>query len=240
MASQSNFSRILAERRYTLLLLALIIMALLQPLAQGMLYGVQLYDVVFGFIVLAVFVIVFERTHERWISLILALLAVVLRLASHLLDDPWRFYAVALHHVLLMVFFGLVVCVILWRIFEKQTIQSDHMIGTICGYLLAGAAWGSCYSLCEQVLPGSFRVDPKIVGRLDEEHSRRFIFNYFSLCTITGASYGDITPIRPAVASLTWLEAMFGQFYIAVVVAQLVGLRLAQAMDSGKKIETSG
>ena len=28
-----------------------------------------------------------------------------------------------------------------------------------------------------------------------------------------------------------WLEAVFGQFYVAVVVAQLVGLKLAQAVS---------
>lgn len=41
--------------------------------------------------------------------------------------------------------------------------------------------------------------------------------------------YGDITPLRPPATALAMLEAIFGQFYIAVVVAQLVGLRLAEA-----------
>jgi hypothetical protein len=40
-----------------------------------------------------------------------------------------------------------------------------------------------------------------------------------------------ITANNSPATSLTWLEAMFGQFYIAVVVAQLVGLRLAQALQ---------
>ena len=38
-------------------------------------------------------------------------------------------------------------------------------------------------------------------------------------------------PRRAAPAySLTWMEVIFGQFYMAVVVAQLVGLKLAQPM----------
>jgi hypothetical protein len=45
--------------------------------------------------------------------------------------------------------------------------------------------------------------------------------------------YGDITPIGPPAYTLTWLEVMFGQFYMAVVVAQLVGLKLAQALRGG-------
>jgi hypothetical protein len=49
--------------------------------------------------------------------------------------------------------------------------------------------------------------------------------------TLTTMGYGDITPIRHPATSLTWLEAMFAQFYITVIVAQLVGLRLAQALQ---------
>jgi hypothetical protein len=37
-----------------------------------------------------------------------------------------------------------------------------------------------------------------------------------------------VTPVR---ALATALEAVFGQFYIAVVVAQLVGLRLAKGQQ---------
>ena len=55
------------------------------------------------------------------------------------------------------------------------------------------------------------------------------MFNYFSLVTLTTMGYGDVTPVRPPATALATLEAVFGQFYIAVVVAQLVGLRLAQA-----------
>ena len=38
-------------------------------------------------------------------------------------------------------------------------------------------------------------------------------------------------PGRPARHSLTWLKMVVGQFYMAVVVAQLVGLKLAQAIS---------
>ena len=40
--------------------------------------------------------------------------------------------------------------------------------------------------------------------------------------------YGDITPVSAAARTLSWLEAMMGQFYIAVLVASLVGIRVSQ------------
>ena len=42
--------------------------------------------------------------------------------------------------------------------------------------------------------------------------------------------YSDITPVGQPAYSLTWLEVLFGQFYMAVVVAQMVGLKIAQAL----------
>jgi len=41
--------------------------------------------------------------------------------------------------------------------------------------------------------------------------------------------YGDVTPVRAPATALATIEAVFGQFYIAVVVAELVGARLARA-----------
>ena len=57
------------------------------------------------------------------------------------------------------------------------------------------------------------------------------MFNYFSLVTLTTMGYGDVTPVRAPATIFATLEAVFGQFYIAVLVAQLVGLRLAQALQ---------
>ena len=79
--------------------------------------------------------------------------------------------------------------------------------------------------------PVSFRIADVIAGRLGDWHLRRFYFGYFSVTTLTSLGYGDITPIGTLALSLSWLEVVFGQFYIAVVVAQLVGLRLAQSIN---------
>jgi len=47
---------------------------------------------------------------------------------------------------------------------------------------------------------------------------------YYSFVTLTTVGYGDITPVTPLVRALTCLEAIAGQFYLAVLIARLVGL----------------
>ena len=53
---------------------------------------------------------------------------------------------------------------------------------------------------------------------------------YYSLVTMTTLGYGDIVPVTPAARSLTTLEAVVGQLYLAVLVARLVGLHVADSI----------
>ena len=50
---------------------------------------------------------------------------------------------------------------------------------------------------------------------------------YFSLTTLTTTGYGDIVAVDPFARSLANLEAVIGQFYLAITVARLVTLELA-------------
>ena len=49
---------------------------------------------------------------------------------------------------------------------------------------------------------------------------------YFSLTTLTTTGYGDIVAVDPFARSLANLEAVLGQFYLAITVARLVTLEL--------------
>jgi hypothetical protein len=42
--------------------------------------------------------------------------------------------------------------------------------------------------------------------------------------------YGDVTPTTPVARTLAWLEAVTGQFYLAVLVAGLVGFKVSQGL----------
>jgi hypothetical protein len=220
------------ERKHLILLLVGIVFLVIQPLAHGFVAGLILYDILFSLLILVVFFIVFQRWSDRSVSLVLALAALVSNGMAHVL--PARFQAAwwGIYHGFIVLFLGFAIVVILRGLFEEKRIRFDQVLGACCGYLLAGIAWGNLYLLAELFVPGSFNVKPEIAWQLNEEHTRRFLFNYFSLSTLATLGYADVTPTNPAVCALSWLEAAFGQFYVAVVVAQLVGLKLSQAANS--------
>ncbi len=58
---------------------------------------------------------------------------------------------------------------------------------------------------------------------------------YFSTVTLTTLGYGDVTPASPYARWLAQVEAVFGQLYIAILVAALVGNWIALAAIKGTK-----
>ncbi|MEJ2136248.1 MAG: ion channel [Desulfofustis sp.] len=130
----------------------------------------------------------------------------------------------ALFYILLIIAFG-------GQLIRAKRIDLQVIYGTLCLYLILGLFWGALYSLLYELSPGSFSgelLEPPHVSLLTT-------FNYFSMVTLTTLGYGDITPQTHAAGALCQIEAIAGQFYIAVVVAWLVGNFIADRQEQSLK-----
>ena len=56
---------------------------------------------------------------------------------------------------------------------------------------------------------------------------------YFSFVTMTTLGYGDILPISATARGLAYMQAVVGQFYIAMLVAGLVGAYISDRQKAG-------
>jgi voltage-gated potassium channel len=119
------------------------------------------------------------------------------------------------------------VTLLVTAIFQKRTVTLDNILGAFAGYLLIALIWGIAYSLVEIADPGAFRVDAALKAEWSSPAERDWVLNYFSCCTLMTVGYGDITPVHAAARTLAVLEAMSGQLYLAVLVAVLVGTKVA-------------
>ncbi len=104
------------------------------------------------------------------------------------------------------------------QVFTSREITADRVIGAVTLYLLLGVLWAIVYAIIEQVIRGSFVgvTEPVVHGWSSD-------WLYFSFVTMTTLGYGDITPVSATARTLAYLQAVFGQFYIAILVAGLVG-----------------
>ena len=98
------------------------------------------------------------------------------------------------------------------------------MLGAICGYLIAGDAWAGINEIAYLAEPAAFSINPGISGLLAEWHGRHALFSYYGFAQMLTLGYADVTPVRAPATTLSLLGALFGVFYTAVVVSQLVHL----------------
>jgi hypothetical protein len=104
--------------------------------------------------------------------------------------------------------------------------------GALCGYLVVGLIFGHLYCLIELARPHSFHGPLEVRMQLETHGERYFLLVYFSLVTLTTVGYGEIAPASELARSLAAVEAILGQFYLAVLIADLIGKRLAAGQRS--------
>jgi voltage-gated potassium channel len=112
---------------------------------------------------------------------------------------------------------------LIWKqVLFTGAVDTNKIIGSICIYLLLGLVWAFGYMIAEALFPGSF-------NGLDHEvwQSNLQQFTYYSMVTLTTVGYGDITPEQPVAHFLSYMEGITGIFYTTVLVASLLGVRLA-------------
>jgi len=149
--------------------------------------------------------------------------SIMLSIINYFIDSKLIFFT-GLATSLIFLFFSIYIAI--KNILFSGKITANKIVGSLCIYLLIGVIWGLIYILISVIFPEAFPL---------LEHSNRWDYLYFSFVTLTTLGYGDITPSLPLVRSLAYLEAICGQFYLAILVSSLVGAYLTdhnQNMDS--------
>lgn len=113
------------------------------------------------------------------------------------------------------------------KVIHGTKTDANRIVGAICVYLLLGVIWALCYSLLSLAEPASFKgIDP------GTEAGWGSGWIYFSFVTLTTLGYGDITPVTASARGLVYLQAIVGQFYIAVLVAGIVSAYISEKQSS--------
>ena len=147
-------------------------------------------------------------------------------MAGDIPGDQYGFWAVA-RAITFIVPIMTVGMLILVDVLAAKQIVFDMICGALCVFVLFGMCWANVYTLLERLVPGSFTVD---FGRYHVDAgadplAAAGVFTYYSFITLTTVGYGDIVPSSATARWLVWLEAVFGQFYMAVFVSRLIGLQ---------------
>lgn len=216
------------ERRFGVLLVILVVLLAGPPVLLGFGLSAAWFDGLMAMLLVAVILsLCFER-RQRLFALLLGVPTILLSVGAHALPGEASAPVLFAGHVCAVLFLFGASVLIVKSLFSARTLTFDSILGAVCGYLFLGLAWAFLYSLIEGFRPGSFDISPKLVTGGDPACSLPHLLTYYSFVTLTTVGYGDISPISPATRTLAWVEAITGQFYLAVIVAGLVSVMAAK------------
>jgi voltage-gated potassium channel len=125
----------------------------------------------------------------------------------------------------------LVTCVVgfLMFVFRSRRLTADGLFATVASYLLISFIFAQVYLLVLGWAPDSFQLPVPADQRTPQALQSDMV--YFSLITLATVGYGDILPKADITRTLAVIEAVIGQFYVAVIVAVFVGMYASQSRE---------
>lgn len=118
------------------------------------------------------------------------------------------------------VFLLLAIIILIKKIMSRKVVTSDTIKGGVSIYFLIALLWSIFYMIMYGVNPESFA----------NMSGKKVDFFYYSFTTLTTLGYGDIVPKGSYAKLLSTMEAFIGQVYLAIFIANLVGLSIAQKL----------
>lgn len=214
------------QQRYQTLLWSLIIILLLNPVMNSL--GLSRFWSLFFIaeLLLAVYAISEGPRATRFAALLVtpALLGELSFFLFETHETHW--FAV----ISVGIFLAYVVFIVYRNsVFGKGKMTPDRVAGALAVYLLLGLLWALAYGIVSATDPDSFKG---LATFSLEESGVQQDFLYFSFVTLTTLGYGDILPVSQYAKTLAWFEAVFGQLYLAVTIARLISLEIAQKEQS--------
>src|SRR3954470_12657692 len=223
-------------RPFLWLLAALLCLLVLIPADRNTVGGRVLAGVLFTTAYLAGFAVVFKRPRQLTAGLLTGVPALAAVWAGIAVAPPPPLPLTVAGHGLSILFLAVTTTVILKAVGRLAEVTTDAVAGALCGYLLVGIGFGHAYSLIEALEPGSFVGRDVAASRLDPARTHA-VLTYFSVSTLTTVGYGDVTPATGVTRGLANVEAIVGQFYLAVVIADLIGERVGSQLAASPRTD---
>jgi len=116
-----------------------------------------------------------------------------------------------------LLFIGFVAVEFLGFIMSARRVDFQVLCAGIATYLMLGLLWSYAYRLVDRLVPDSFVFT---VGATSYHSMKGFNSLYFSFITLSTVGYGDIIPVSGVARMLAMMEAVFGMFYVTVLIAR--------------------
>lgn len=151
-----------------------------------------------------------ERTNKR--IFITGMSAIAAGWLAKAID---HMYLTLLSEMVMYVFLLWIVSTLISQIMRLNEVTLYHLLEAVNGYLLLGILFTNFVLFLDRHYPTSFSGQKNPLEKID--------LVYYTIVTMTTTGYGDIVPKTHMAKELALIIAVSGQFYVAIIVAILVG-----------------
>jgi hypothetical protein len=133
-----------------------------------------------------------------------------------------------------MLFLLVTTLAVLMHVIQAQRVNADMIYGSVAVYLLVGIIVALCFLFLHNMDPGSVVQSLDQADPLGGGSDNYAVLLYFSFIALTSVGFGDLAPVSAGARSLAMFAGLFGQLYMAILIAKLVGVYTAQEMEKTK------
>jgi len=172
------------------------------------------------------FYLVFSARHTRPLYLIDIAFVVPTLLATWLDSIYQNDITFVASYLTMMIFFLYLQYLIITQMIHAHRVETNTIFGAMNIYLVAGLIWAYAFILLNHFDSSAFHLpDYETLSKEVE------LFTYYSFTTLTTLGYGDIVAQSAQARMLSVLEAVFGQLYLAIVIAKLVSIKWSDRLQ---------
>jgi hypothetical protein len=217
----SGWWRVYFRHRYAVLFYSLLLTLVVEPILKALGNTGDLLQVLVGLNLLTA-ALPLENRKWRWVLPVILLAAIMLRIGSLQAGHA------GLSTASLVLWAGIALYAVfgaLRFVLRSPAITPEHLYAALSAYLLAGVFLGLLYWTLDEAWPSSI-IDS---GQSASHQISLAKGIYFSFITLATVGYGDMVPGNDVVRGLAVVEAIAGQFYLAVMIARLMSLYMREA-----------
>lgn len=220
--------RFYGEWRFTIVMVVILLMICILPMFERLTISAEKFQAILSLLMLfSIMALSYDR-RQKYFAVALGIPTLALSQLGFLVQGPIGRWGTVGGEFFSMVFLFGATGLIVQTVMTGKTISADSICGAVSGYLFLGLAWGRLFHLLERLSPGSFAGHMKMIQVSEGLQPGQLMLAYFSFITLTSVGYGDITPASNAAKSLSVVEAISGQFYMAAIVGSLVSVLVSE------------
>lgn len=212
----------LVEHRHPIFLTGLLIFFILPELIEKVFKFSIPFPILITILIFSSILLIRASPRKRYLSY--GLIGVLL-----LFIIIWNFYQQSndlarTAYGLLFIYFSFITFYLFVDLLRSKKVTPSVIIGAFAGYFMIGVMYFFIYASLDNAYPDTTSVD------LQSKEGIEDIF-YFSFITLTTIGYGDFSPTSTLGQKIAILEGLTGQFYLAIIMAILVGKFLSYDPD---------